>query len=106
MLKASFNGVKIFVSEDRGPSYQHEYLRRKLESGVKGLWNYFSSQLKELDSLFQSGPTDLTSHVDDMLVFGAEHHRYCTALTDFENLKNGIVMLYIVSCVTPRLSWV
>ena len=41
-------------------------------------WNYFSSQLKNLTTSIPSGYglTKIKSSVDDMLLFGAEHHRY------------------------------
>ncbi len=69
--------VKVFPEVGTcAPSYQHEYLRRKLEQGVEDFWNYFRSQLKNLNFSSQSGSTELHSRLDKMLAFGAEHHRY------------------------------
>ena len=66
----------LCFSEGSTPSFQHEYLRRKLETGVREFWNYLSSQLQDLKSASQKGQNDIESRVDNMLAFGADHLRY------------------------------
>ncbi len=74
-LIVKYHCFNIF-SGDRAPSYQHEYLRRKLEAGVKEFWNYFKFYLNDLQSQSEGQWTDVNSRVDNMLGFGSEQHRY------------------------------
>ncbi len=76
-VRFKFTALRFFCfSGYRTPSCQHEYFRQKLETGVKEFWNYFNFQLQDLKSAFQSEWTDLTSRVDNMVLFGAEQYRY------------------------------
>ncbi|KAF4532303.1 hypothetical protein B566_EDAN010804 [Ephemera danica] len=59
------------------PSAEYELTRRRLESGVREMWYFFSAELKKLQKLSQSSGASpqLSSRISHILEAGVEHKR-------------------------------
>lgn len=67
------------------PSLEYELLRRRIESNVGEIWNYFSSELGKLRKRATPTQAELTQDINEVLQLGAEHKR--SLLSDLDRLR-------------------
>ncbi|XP_071440949.1 alpha-(1,6)-fucosyltransferase [Hetaerina americana] len=61
--------------EPKAPSLEYEMTRRRVADGVRELWYYMGSQLKQLKALASPRFKQLAERIDHVLKEGAEHKR-------------------------------
>ncbi|XP_020715932.1 alpha-(1,6)-fucosyltransferase isoform X2 [Ceratitis capitata] len=67
------------------PSLEYELLRRRVQSNVGELWNYFSSELGKLRKRVAPTQAELAQDINEVLQLGAEHKR--SLLNDIDRLR-------------------
>lgn len=72
------------------PSLEYELTRRRVQSNIAEIWNYFSAELAKIrkavgNSANGNGNADLDESIQQVLLQGAEHKR--SLLSDMEQLR-------------------
>ncbi|XP_034105397.1 alpha-(1,6)-fucosyltransferase [Drosophila albomicans] len=67
------------------PSLEYELARRRVQTNVAEIWNYFSSELGKIRKSLGPNNADLEESIQQVLLQGAEHKR--SLLSDMEHLR-------------------
>ncbi|XP_046384162.1 alpha-(1,6)-fucosyltransferase [Ischnura elegans] len=75
--KGDADVIKVMEGEGepRAPSLEYEATRRRVADGVRELWYYFGSQLRQLKALASPRFKQMAERIDRVLKEGAEHKR-------------------------------
>ena len=72
------------VTSANAPSLEYELLRRRVQTNIGEIWNYFSTELGKLRQKTQ-GAGDVETEINDILMLGAQHKR--SLLSDMDKLR-------------------
>ncbi|EDW05875.1 alpha-(1,6)-fucosyltransferase [Drosophila mojavensis] len=67
------------------PSLEYELTRRRIQTNIAEIWNYFSSELGKLRKAVGPGNSELEESIQQVLLQGADHKR--SLLSDMEQLR-------------------
>lgn len=67
------------------PSLEYELTRRRIQTNIAEIWNYFSSELGKLRKAVGPGNSELEESIQQVLMQGADHKR--SLLSDMEQLR-------------------
>ncbi|XP_075155715.1 alpha-(1,6)-fucosyltransferase 8 [Haematobia irritans] len=67
------------------PILEYELLRRRIQTNIAELWNFFSNELGKIKKNIDRGTTSMTDNINSVLILGAEHKR--SLLSDMERLR-------------------
>nr|XP_016924251.1 alpha-(1,6)-fucosyltransferase [Drosophila suzukii] len=71
------------------PSLEYEFTRRRIQTNIAEIWNFFSSELGKVRKTVAAGHAnaDLEESINQVLMQGAEHKR--SLLSDMERLRQS-----------------
>ncbi|XP_017061602.1 alpha-(1,6)-fucosyltransferase [Drosophila ficusphila] len=74
---------------DFEPSLEYEFTRRRIQTNIAEIWNFFSSELGKVRKAVANGHAnaDLEESINQVLLQGAEHKR--SLLSDMERLRQS-----------------
>lgn len=72
------------------PSLEYEFTRRRIQTNIAEIWNFFSSELGKVRKAVSGGhanTADLEESINQVLLQGAEHKR--SLLSDMERMRQS-----------------
>ncbi|XP_030380911.1 alpha-(1,6)-fucosyltransferase [Scaptodrosophila lebanonensis] len=83
---AAVGGAHINTESIAEPTLEYEFTRRRIQSNIAEIWNYFSSELGKIRKIVSNDAnSDLAETISQVLLQGAEHKR--SLLSDMERLR-------------------
>lgn len=79
------SGLEMNAQGGVEPSLEYELTRRRVQSNIAEIWNYFSAELGKIRKIVGNGNADLEESIQQVLLQGAEHKR--SLLSDMEQLR-------------------
>uniref|UniRef100_A0A1I8NTE8 Alpha-(1,6)-fucosyltransferase n=1 Tax=Stomoxys calcitrans TaxID=35570 RepID=A0A1I8NTE8_STOCA len=75
----------VYGNPSNEPTLEYELLRRRIQTNIGELWNFFSNELGKVKKSFDHGPIGKNEDINSVLILGAEHKR--SLLSDMERLR-------------------
>lgn len=79
------SGLDLNAQAGVEPSLEYELTRRRVQSNIAEIWNYFSAELGKIRKIVGNGNAELEESIQQVLLQGVEHKR--SLLSDMEQLR-------------------